>query len=141
MTTEPATRPIPVPTPETQPFWDGCARGELLLQRCERCGSVWHPPSPLCPSCLSTDHAWSGASGRGTVYTYSVVHHAFRPVWEPLVPYVVAIIELAEGPRMVSNLIDIAPEQVRIGMDVEVTFQTVSQSISMPFFRPASGVK
>src|SRR5436309_1065880 len=120
MMAETGTRPIPVPTPETQPFWDGCARGELLLQRCRQCGTVWHTPSPLCPNCLSTDYEWTPASGRGTVYTYSVVHHAFRPLWEELVPYIVAVIELTEGPHLVSNLVDIAPEDVRIGMEVAV---------------------
>lgn len=118
----------------TQPFWDGCARGELLLQACQSCQAVWHPPSPLCPRCYSTDYAWTPVSGRGTIYTYSVVHRAFRPVWEPHLPYVVAIVELAEGPHMLSNLIGVAPDEVRIGMQVAVTFQPVSDTISVPLF-------
>src|SRR6266540_6241238 len=126
------SRPVPVPSADTQPFWDGCAREQLLLQRCNTCRTVWHPPSPLCPSCFSTDFEWMPASGKGTVYTYSVVHHPFRRVWEPLVPYVLAVIELAEGPHMLSNLVETAPEAVHIGMGVAVTFQPVSETISLP---------
>ena len=141
MMVETSTRPIPIPSPETQPFWDGCARGELLLQRCRGCGTVWHPPSSLCPSCLSTDYEWSPASGQGTVYTYSVVHHAFRPVWESLTPYVVAVIELAEGPHMVSSVIDVPPDSMEVGMGVTVVFQRISEAISLPFFKPVAGEK
>ena len=138
---EAGTRPIPAPSPETQPFWDGCARGELLLQRCRRCGTVWHPPSSLCPGCLATDYEWSAASGKGMVYTYSVVHHAFRPVWEPLVPYIVAVIELAEGPHIVSNVVDAAVDAVAVGMPVTVIFHPISEQVSLPLFRPTSGMK
>ena len=130
------TRPFPVPNPQSQPFWDGCARGQLLIQQCQDCQTVWHPPSPLCPNCFSTSYEWKPASGRGTLYTYSVVRHPMRKVWEPLVPYVLAVIELAEGPKMLSNLVGIPPDEVRIGMEVTVTFQPVSDTISLPLFRP-----
>ena len=126
--TETASRPVPRPSIQSQPFWDGCARGELLLQRCKGCHTVWHPPSPPCPSCLSTDYEWTPASGKGTVYTFSVIHHPFRPAWAPFVPYVLAVIELAEGPKLLSNVIDIAPDEVRVGMDVEVTFQPLTDT-------------
>ncbi len=76
------------------------------------------------------------ASGRGTVYTFSVVRHAFRRAWEPLVPYVVGVIELAEGPRVISNVVDIPPEKVEIGMDLEVFFQPISETVKLPLFRP-----
>ena len=131
-------RPVPVPSPETQPFWDGCARGELLLQQCKSCQTYWHPPAPLCPNCLSRDYEWTPASGKCTVYTYSVVHQAFRRVWEPLVPYVLAVVELAEGPHLLTNVVEIAPEQVHIGMGVTLTFQSVSETMSLPLFRPAT---
>ena len=136
---EVGSRPVPVPSADTQPFWDGCARGELLLQRCNRCGNLWHPPSSLCPSCFSTDFAWTPASGKGTVYTFSVVHHPFRRLWEPLVPYTLAVIELAEGPHILSDVVDVAPDAVRIGMEVDVKFEPVSDTISLPLFRPAGG--
>ena len=131
-----ASRPVPTPSIQSQPFWEGCAWGELLLQRCKSCQTVWHPPSPLCPSCFSTDYEWAPASGKGTVYTFSVIHHPFRRVWEPFVPYTLAVIELAEGPKLLSNVIDIAPDDVQVGMAVEVTFQQLSDTISLPLFRP-----
>ena len=134
--TETLSRPVPTPSTQTKPFWDGCARGELLIQRCKSCQTVWHPPSPLCPNCFSTDYDWTPASGRGTVYTYSVIHHPFRKIWEPHVPYVLAVIELAEGPKLLSNVIDVAPDAVQVGMPVAVTFQPVSDTISLPLFRP-----
>lgn len=132
------SRPVPVPSLETQPFWDGCARQQLLVQQCKSCATLWHPPGPLCPSCLSAEYDWTPVSGRGTVYTFSVVRHPFRKVWEPLVPYVLAVIELAEGPRMISNVVDISPEEVRIGMKVRVTFQPISETITLPLFRPVA---
>lgn len=135
--TETVDRPVPVPSAQTQPFWDGCARNQLLLQRCTGCHTYWHPPGPICPNCLSGDYEWTPASGQGTVYTFSVVRQAFRRIWEPLIPYVLAVIELDEGPRMISNVMDIAPGDVQIGMAVTVAFQPVSEAISLPLFRPA----
>jgi uncharacterized protein len=137
--TETISRPAPIPSAQTQPFWDGCAQGQLLLQQCTRCHTFWHPPGPICPSCHSTEYEWTPASGTGAVYTFSVVRQAFRRAWEPLVPYVLAVIELAEGPRMISNVVEISPEEVQIGMPVTVTFQPVSETISLPLFRPAGG--
>lgn len=132
------SRPVPTPTRESQPFWDGCTREQLLLQQCNRCQKFWHPPGPICPNCLSTDYEWVPASGRGSVYTFSVVRHAFRRAWEPLVPYVVAVIQLEEGPRVLSNVVDTSPESVDIGMKVEVTFQRISDTITLPLFRPSA---
>jgi len=118
------TRPIaPTVTPDTQPFWDGCARGELLLQRCSDCATLRHPPSPICPHCRSARAEWIPAGGRGTVYTFTIVRQALGKGWEPLVPYVVAVIDLAEGPRILSNIVGIAPEAVMIGMPVELVFE------------------
>ena len=135
---EPSTRPVPIPSRETQPFWDGCANEQLLLQRCSTCQTYRHPPNPICPECLSSEHEWVPASGRGTVYTFSVVHHGFRRAWQPLVPYVVAVITLAEGPRLLSNVVDVPPEQVHIGMNVELLFQAVSEDAKIPLFRPVA---
>ena len=134
-----SNRPGPIPSRETQPFWDGCAKDQLLLQRCNRCQAYRHPPSPICPNCLSSEHEWVPTSGRGTVYTFSIVHHAFRRAWQPLVPYVLAVIELAEGPRLLSNVVGAAPESVQIGMDVEVIFEQISETMKLPLFRPRGG--
>ena len=97
----PAPRPvIPVANSDTKPFWDGCARAELLLQRCTACQAHRHPPSPICPRCLSDQHTWVRASGRGTVYTFVVVRETRARGWDKMVPYVLAVIELEEGPRI-----------------------------------------
>ena len=122
---------------DTQPFWDGCARGELLLQRCAACGTWRHPPSPVCPNCLGDQAAWMTATGQGTVYSFVVVRETRARGWDKMVPYVVAVIALDEGPRMLSNLIDIAPEQVAVDMPVEVTFADVEGGATrLPLFRP-----
>src|SRR2546430_899310 len=99
---QPRAKALPVPNEDTRPFWEGCAREVLLLQRCAACGVPRHPPSPRCPECLSADAAWVPASGQGTVYSYVVVHQALDPAWQGDVPYVVAIIALAEGPHILS---------------------------------------
>ena len=127
---------IPVANFDTQPFWDGCARGELLLQRCSGCRAYRHPPSPICPHCLSDGHDWVEASGRGTVYTFVVVRETRARGWDKMVPYVVAVVELEEGPRFLTNLTDVAPEAVRIGMPVEVTFAELDGTTKLPLFRP-----
>ena len=131
-----SNRPAPIPSRESQPFWDGCANEQLLLQRCSRCQRYRHPPNPICPDCLSSEHEWVPACGRGTVYTFSVVRHAFRRAWQPLVPYVLAVVELAEGPRLLSNVVNVPPEQVQIGMEVELLFEPISEATKLPLFRP-----
>lgn len=117
------------------PFWDGCARNELLLQRCSACGTFRHPPSAVCPNCLSAHHAWVPSSGRGTIYTFAVVRQALSKAWEDKVPYTVAVIELEEGPRFLTELVGIDPDAVRIGLPVEVTF-TQRDGATLPLFRP-----
>jgi len=131
-----AARPVmPIVNPDTEPFWDGCAVGKLLLQRCTACGRVRHPPSPICPNCLSDAQDWRQASGRGSVYTFVVVHEERRG-WERLVPYVLAVVELDEGVRIVTNLVNVAPKDVAIGMPVEVTFATSTDVVRLPLFQP-----
>ena len=127
---------IPIANFDTQPFWDGCARGELLLQRCSACGSVRHPPSPICANCLSDKHAWVPASGRGKVYTFVVVRETRARGWDKMVPYVIAVVELEEGPRMLSNLVNVEPDAVRIEMPVEATFAELDGTTKLPLFQP-----
>ncbi len=128
---------IPAANFDTQPFWEGCARGELLLQRCDACGSYRHPPSPVCPNCLSDKHAWVPSSGRGKVYTFVVVRETRARGWDKMVPYVVAVISLDEGPHMLTDLINVAPEAVTIDMPVAVTFEELDGTTRLPLFRPA----
>jgi uncharacterized OB-fold protein len=108
----------------------------LELQRCNACGAFRHPPSPICQNCLSDQNEWVAASGRGTLYTYAVVRQALGRGWEEKVPYIVAVIELDEGPRFLSNLIDIEPEAVQIGMPVEVTYAERADAPALALFRP-----
>jgi uncharacterized OB-fold protein len=130
------TRPvIPVANLDTKPFWDGCAEGRLLLQRCTACGTWRHPPSPVCPDCLGTAHDWLASSGRGSVYTFVIVREGRRG-WEKMVPYVLAVVALDEGPRILTNLTNVAPEAVTIGMPVAVTFETLDNTIRLPLFEP-----
>lgn len=127
---------IPVANLDTQPFWDGCLRGELLLQRCAACQTYRHPPSPVCSHCLSDAHEWVPSSGRGTVYSFVVVRETRARGWDEMVPYVVAVVALEEGPRMLTNLIDVAPEAVTMEMPVEVAFEELDGTTKLPLFRP-----
>jgi len=117
------------------PFWEGCSRNELLLQQCSACRKFRHPPSAVCPNCLSAEYAWVPASGRGTLYTFAIVRQALANAWEDKVPYTVAVVELEEGPRFLTELIDVTPDDVTIGMPVEVTF-TERDGVMLPLFRP-----
>jgi uncharacterized OB-fold protein/acyl dehydratase len=131
---DPARRPRPAVSADTEFFWEGCRRGELLIQRCAACGRLRHPPRPACGECGSLDWDAVRSSGRGEVFSFVVHHHPPVPGFE--VPYVVALVALEEGTRLVSNLVDVAPEDVRIGMPVEVSFLRVDETLTLPVFRP-----
>ena len=126
-------RPRPAVSADTAFFWEGASRGELLIQRCKSCGTLRHPARPMCGECGSLEWDTVRASGRGEVFTYVVFHHPSVPAFET--PYVVALIQLEEGTRLVSNVIGIPPEDVRIGMPVEVTFERVDDDLILPLFR------
>jgi uncharacterized OB-fold protein len=130
-------RPLPHPTPDTQEFWDGAARGELRIQRCRSCTRAYFYPRPFCPHCSSRDVEWFTASGRGTLHTYVISH---RPAYgfDDYVPYVIGIVELEEGPRMMTNIVGVEPEPERlpVGLPVEVSFERQSDEITLPLFRP-----
>jgi uncharacterized OB-fold protein len=129
-------RLVPGVTSLTEPYWDGARRHELLIQRCSACGYVWHPPLPLCPECHSSAVEWTAASGRGRVYTYTVVYHATHAAMADKVPYISALIELEEGPRVLTNLRHCAEDDVRIGMPVAVLFEELTDEITLPQFAP-----
>ena len=131
-----STRALPEPTPETRDFWDGTAAGELRLQRCDECAHVYFPPRPFCPACASRQVSSFAASGQGTLYSY-LIHH--RPVPGFIPPYAIAVVQLAEGPRMMSNIVDCpqTPEALVLDMPLEVTFQKLDERITLPVFRPA----
>ena len=129
-------RPLPTVTPETRHFWEGTRGGELRLQRCAGCGDAYFPPRPFCPSCGSAEVAVFCASGRATLYSY-VIHHRAAPGFVP--PYSIAVVQLEEGPRMMTNLIQVAqtPEALQLDMPLEVVFERMNDDISLPLFRPA----
>ncbi len=127
--------PYPVPSNLSQPFWDGTRRGKFLLQKCGACGAYRWTPQWLCTKCHSLDFAWVEASGDAKVYSFSVVHRPPLPGFKA--PYVVATVELAEGPMMLTNIVDCDPKDVKIDMKVKVTFDKVSDEISLYKFRPA----
>jgi uncharacterized OB-fold protein len=128
---------LPAPTPLTQPYWDAARSHQLVFQRCQRCGHAWHPPMPICPECHASDFTWQPAAGGGIVYTYTVVQHATHPSFADRVPYVVAVVELDEGPRIICNVLRCAPDAVRCGMRVSIDFEDVSQAVSLPQAIPA----
>jgi len=132
--------PIPVPTPESRPYWEAARRHELELQRCRACSRFFFYPRAACPHCLSSDLEWQRVSGRGTLHTFTVVYRGQRNF--PLgAPYVLEIVELEEGPRLMTNLVGVEPDPARIaiGMPVEVVFEDVSDDVALPRFRPAPG--
>ena len=128
------TIPLPRPTALSRPHWDGCREGRLRVQRCDDCGAHVFIPQPLCSACQSSALTWVDASGRGTLYSYTVVHRPPRPEFD--VPYVVALVELEEGWHMLSNLVDCPLEAIAVGMPVEVSFRPASDEITLPCFRP-----
>lgn len=130
-------RKLPVPTPETEHFWEGCRRGHLLLQRCGGCAMVYFPPRPFCPACASRDVAIFRASGRASLYSY-VINHRPRPDLGTE-PHAIAVVELAEGPRLMTNIVDCpqTPEALLLDMALEVVFAKQDETITLPLFRPA----
>lgn len=129
-------RIIPQPTPETQHFWDGAKNGELLLQKCSSCDHTYFPPRPFCPKCGSRDVQVIKASGKGRLYSY-IINHLPAPGMKP--PFAVAVVELEEGPRMMSNILECepTPEALQLDMPLEVTFEKLSDDIALPQFKPA----
>jgi uncharacterized OB-fold protein len=126
-------RILPSPTPLSEPYWQGCRDGVLRLQHCKGCGRYQFYPRNLCSHCSGRELAWRDASGRGRVATFTVVRRGVSRAYEA--PYIVALIDLAEGPRMMSWLVDTAPEDIVIGAPVTVDFQAWSDELSMPVFR------
>jgi uncharacterized OB-fold protein len=128
-------RPLPRIDEETRGFWEACARHELYVQHCRGCRRFRHPPRALCPVCLSSDVDWVRASGRGTVYSFTVTYQNQAPGFREHVPYVLAIVELEEGVRLMTNVVGCAPDAVRIGMPVEVEWEDVTDEVTLPLFK------
>ncbi|MFP3991772.1 Zn-ribbon domain-containing OB-fold protein [Streptomyces sp. E11-3] len=120
----------------TRPYWDAAADGRLLLRRCRACARAHHYPREFCPHCWSEDVRWETASGRATLYTWSVVHRNDLPPFGARTPYVAAVVDLAEGPRMMTEVVDCAEAELRIGMELAVAFREEEGAVSVQVFRP-----
>jgi uncharacterized OB-fold protein len=127
--------PEPVVDPELLPFWEGTARGELMLRRCTACGTIAWPPRTFCPACSATGPEWFAAAGTGEVYTYTVVRKA-QGVWRDVPPYAIAYVQLSEGPRIMTNIVDCDPESVHIGQAVHVVFVPSANGYALYRFAP-----
>jgi len=133
---QPIGIPVPNPSAASKPYWEGCARGELVYQRCDDCGTIALRPATVCGSCLSRSLAWVQSSGEGLLYSWTVVWRPQRPSFT--VPYAPAIVTLDEGFRMVSSIVGCEPEDLSADMPVAVEFHAASDEIFLPYFRPRS---
>jgi uncharacterized protein len=131
-------KPLPQPDPITEPYWDSLKAHAMRLQRCGSCGRFVFFPRALCPFCFSDALTWTPVSGRGVVHAFTVPHRHPSPAFQPDLPYVVALVELEEGPRLMTNLIDVPPDpaQIAVGMPVEVVYHDVTPEVTLPKFRP-----
>ena len=122
---------------EAKPFWSALKEHRLTAQRCKACGKFFtYPPQGSCPHCLSPDYEWATLSGRGKVYSFVTYHRAWHPAYQDKIPYNVSLIDLEEGPRLVSNVVGCPPEEVRVGMPVEVVYDD-REEFTLPVFRRA----
>lgn len=129
-------KPLPIPDDDTRPFWDSLKEHKLRVQKCSQCGRFRFPPRAICPYCMSLDSEWTEAKGKGKVYSFTVVHRPYTPAFEHELPYVVAIVELEEGIYLITNIVGCKPEEVKIGMEVEASFEDVTPEFSLHKFQP-----
>ena len=129
-------KPLPEPSETSRPFWEGLRARELRLQRCRDCGQHIFYPRDICPHCLSVRLEWVAAGGTGKVYSYTVVRRAMHPAFKDDLPYVLAIVELDEGPRLTTNVVGVEPEEVRVDMRVRAAYDVVTPEITLLKFEP-----
>jgi uncharacterized OB-fold protein len=132
-------RPLPNPmTPEAKPYWDGLREQKLMLPKCGACGHVFWYPRVACPKCHARDIGWIQSKGRGTLHAFAIGYQSFNKAFKVPAPYVLAMIELAEGPRMLSNLVNVEadPAKLRCDMPVEVVFSKLTDEVTLPLFQP-----
>lgn len=129
------SKPIPAVTPELRPFFEAARAGTLVVQRCRSCGERRFPPRDICSHCLGREADWVPSSGHGKIVTWNVMHQVYHPGFANEVPYAVVLVELDDGGRMISNVVDCPNERLEIGLPVEVTFEKLSDEVSLPKFR------
>lgn len=137
MTENPEERLLPNPDPVSQPFWDALHEHRLVLQKCANCGAIRHYPRPVCDKCYSMDVDWAEASGKGTVHSWTVSHHAFHFSFKRDLPITLALIDLEEGVRLNCQLKGIDPEDIKIGLPVRVGFADLTDEVTVPVAFPA----
>ena len=130
--------PLPMITVLTREFWESAKERKLVFQHCSKCNTLQAYPKPWCSECGSEELSWKEVSGEGTVYSFTIPRQVVdnSPAFNERLPFVVAVVQLEEGPRLISNIIGLPPEEVRIGMKVKVSFEDVSPEIALPKFRP-----
>jgi uncharacterized OB-fold protein len=131
---------VPEPTAETKPFWDALHQGKLLLQCCADCGRIRHYPRPVCDACYSMRAKWVSASGRGTVHSWTITHHAFHPGFKGDLPFLLLTVDLEEGVRMQAQGRGIADEVLRVGLPVQVAYARVTDDLTLPVFEAVCGL-
>ena len=129
------SKPLPVIETWNAPYWQAAKRHEFVAQKCQACGYVHLPPGPVCTNCLSADQDWVWLSGKGTIYSYGIYYQLWHPGFKADIPYNVALIELAEGPQIISQVVGCRNEELGCGLEVEVVFDDVTPEISLPKFR------
>ena len=127
---------IPQVTRELKPFFDAARNNQLAVQKCDNCGTLRFPAAPLCLACDSPKASWVPVSGKGEVFSFTIMHRAYHPAIK--VPYTLAVIELKEGAKITSNVVGIEPSKVKCGMPVEVVFEKLNEEVTLPKFRPAA---
>jgi uncharacterized protein len=132
-----AARPLPEETPLTAPFWQAARERRLVIQRCTSCGRLRWPPEAACYDCGSLDHEWADMKGRATLYTWTIAHPPLLPYFQQRAPWPIAIVQLEEGPRLVTNLTGIESDQFEIGMELEAAFADIGDNVKLVVFRPA----
>ena len=130
-------RPVPQPDDASAPFWEGCARHELVLQRCATCATFRHPPRPMCPACSSFDVEWVPSGGHARVWSWVIAHPPVLPAFAEKAPYNVVVVELEEGVRMIGNLLDVPNDEISEGMDVIVAWDDVEDGVALAAWRRA----
>jgi uncharacterized OB-fold protein len=131
------SKPLPEIDDINRPFWEATRRGELQLQRCKDCRHVWYPAGTNCPKCLSTSFEWGPMSGLATVWSFIVYHHCWHRGFEKEIPYNVAMIQLDEGPIVITNVVDVKNEAIKVGMPVKVVFEPATDEVTLFKFKPA----
>lgn len=129
-------KPLPQIGPDMAPFFEAARRHELVVQQCARCHALRFPARAICSRCLGREATWIPVSGRGTVFSFAIMHQAMHPGFAAEVPYAVVVVELAEGPRLLSNLVGCPVSEIEIGMAVDVVFEDVTPDVTLPKFRP-----